>query len=92
MYDVHILYIYYILYTVPYITYSYQTHIYIFTQFYVYCRAGKNKAWTEEMVADFKHLELVNPYIHFHTMPHVGHWLHTEDLHGMTDLISSHSV
>jgi hypothetical protein len=32
-----------------------------------------------------------NENISFHHMPHVGHWIHVEDLHGMYKIISEGS-
>ena len=56
-----------------------------------YLRAGRNTAWNDAILKRFHHLCEKNPYIKLHTMPHVGHWLHTEDVNGMIDTISTHS-
>jgi len=29
--------------------------------------------------------------VRLHTMPHVGHWLHVEDVRGMIQLLQTHS-
>lgn len=56
-----------------------------------FIRAGKNRAWTQETLDRFAALGARNDKIKLHTMPHVGHWLHAEDVHGMLDIISKHS-
>lgn len=56
-----------------------------------FLRAGKNPAWTPEVLRRFDELTRRNPHVHLHTMPHVGHWLHADDLHGTLDMIDKHS-
>ena len=56
-----------------------------------FIRAGKNRAWTQETIDRFAQLSERNPNIQLHTMPHVGHWLHAEDVHGVLDIIAAHS-
>lgn len=57
-----------------------------------FIRAGKNKAW--ELFGSLAILETIglrNPAVRVHTMPHVGHWLHVEDLHGMLDIVDENA-
>lgn len=56
-----------------------------------FLRAGKNKAWTNEILDDFSRLQESKKMIKLHTMPDVGHWVHVEDLKGMLSLISRES-
>lgn len=56
-----------------------------------FIQAGKNRAWTAETLDRFAQLNAKNENIMLHTMPHVGHWLHAEDVHGMLDIIATHS-
>lgn len=56
-----------------------------------FIRAGKNSMWTANILNDFSALTAKNKKIKLHTMEHVGHWLHTEDLNGMFQLISKES-
>lgn len=56
-----------------------------------FVRAGKNPSWTPDILAAFDALTRENTRIKLHTMPHVGHWLHTEDLDGLFKIISSES-
>jgi len=56
-----------------------------------FLQAGKNAAWSPEIVAKFEELSANNAHIKHHKMPHVGHWLHAEDVHGMSNLIATHS-
>lgn len=56
-----------------------------------FIRAGKNKAWTHSVVNRFKAISEKNHKILVHTMPDVGHWLHTDNVHGMIDIISKNS-
>jgi hypothetical protein len=51
--------------------------------------AGKNKAWRQDHFDKFKALKSNN--IELITMPHVGHWLHADDLHGFLDVVDAHS-
>jgi pimeloyl-ACP methyl ester carboxylesterase len=52
-----------------------------------FLRAGKNVAWTNDILYKFEDLAYQNPKIKLHTMEHVGHWVHVEDLEGMLQLI-----
>jgi hypothetical protein len=56
-----------------------------------FIRAGKNPLWNEEVLADFDALTRKNSNIRLHTMSHVGHWLHAEDLDGTLSIIREHS-
>mmetsp|Transcript_14248 Transcript_14248/g.23718 ORF Transcript_14248/g.23718 Transcript_14248/m.23718 type:complete len:342 (+) Transcript_14248:84-1109(+) len=56
-----------------------------------FVRAGQNSAWTPEIVDKFGEVTANNPNIHLHNMPHVGHWLHAEDCHGMINIIRQYS-
>ncbi|KAJ1439098.1 Alpha/Beta hydrolase protein [Ochromonadaceae sp. CCMP2298] len=56
-----------------------------------FIRAGKNNAWTPQVLDRFGAITSSNSGIVLHTMPHVGHWLHAEDANGMLDIISKHS-
>lgn len=60
-----------------------------------FIQAGKNKAWDMFKAAD--RLDAVinskgsRSQVHHHLMPHVGHWLHSEDPAGMLDIIDEHT-
>jgi hypothetical protein len=57
-----------------------------------FLRAGKNKGWVPEIVNRFETIEArSNGKVRLHTMPHVGHWLHVEDMKGMLDMIVTNS-
>jgi len=56
-----------------------------------FVRAGKNVGWTSEVLGRFEELQRRDPRIVLHTMPHVGHWLHAEDVQGLLGIISSGS-
>jgi pimeloyl-ACP methyl ester carboxylesterase len=54
-----------------------------------FVRAGKNKLWeTGGGLSLLQDIESKNDKIHVHTMPNVGHWLHTEDLNGLFKIMS----
>lgn len=53
-----------------------------------FVRAGKNVGWTSEVLGRFEELQRRDPRIVLHTMPHVGHWLHAEDVQGLLGIIS----
>jgi pimeloyl-ACP methyl ester carboxylesterase len=55
----------------------------------VFIRAGKNALWRKGE-ADSRLTEICqkNPHVHYVTMPHVGHWLHAEDLLGLLKIMS----
>lgn len=55
-----------------------------------FIRAGRNKAWKQEHLEQFSKLE-GNSNVQLVTMPHVGHWLHSEDLHGVLDIVDNNS-
>jgi pimeloyl-ACP methyl ester carboxylesterase len=57
----------------------------------VFIRAGKNALWRKGE-ADVRLTEICqkNPHIHYVTMPHVGHWLHAEDLLGLLKIMSTY--
>jgi len=63
-----------------------------------FLRAGRNKMWTDDILAQFEHLQKTSSRldgsgtIQLHTMPDVGHWLHAENLHGMFDIISENGA
>lgn len=54
-----------------------------------FLQAGANPGWTPSVLSDMK--ELTGTNVKLHTMPNVGHWLHTEDLHGMLSIITRES-
>ena len=61
-----------------------------------FIRAGKNKSWTPEVLFRFSEIMKKNELngrknILLHTMPHVGHWIHAEDLNGMLKIITAES-
>ena len=56
-----------------------------------FIRAGRNKAWKQEHLEQFRKLE-VNSNVQLVTMPHVGHWLHSEDLQGVLDIVDNNSA
>jgi pimeloyl-ACP methyl ester carboxylesterase len=57
-----------------------------------FVRAGRNKLWeTGGGLEKLKKMESNNDKIHVHTMPNVGHWLHTEDLDGLFKLMRKYS-
>lgn len=56
-----------------------------------FVRAGRNPLWTHDVLGNFEEIARSNPKIRLHTMPHVGHWLHTEDLAGLLKLVSTES-
>lgn len=56
-----------------------------------FIRAGRNEHWSSELINDFEKLQSENPYVKLHTMPHVGHWVHVDDLRGMYELVTSQS-
>jgi pimeloyl-ACP methyl ester carboxylesterase len=56
-----------------------------------FIRAGRNDLWTPEVLSRFESLQRQNPNIVLHTMPHVGHWLHSEDMKGTLKIVSDNS-
>lgn len=54
-----------------------------------FVRAGKNGAWSPEILADLHALTQKKKNIRFHTMLNVGHWIHTEDLLGLLALVET---
>jgi esterase len=57
-----------------------------------FIRAGKNRVWNPEVLDRFDAIQTSSDCpVRLHTMPHVGHWLHSEDLHGMMDLVDRES-
>lgn len=58
-----------------------------------FIRAGKNHAWTPEVLGRFDELTRggARSSVQLHAMPHVGHWLHSDDLHGTLRIMSEHS-
>eukprot|EP01038_Epipyxis_sp_PR26KG_P010881 gene10881-14603_t len=56
-----------------------------------FIRAGKNNAWKNDVMEKFENLTQNNQNIRLHTMHHVGHWLHAEDLHGVLKIITENS-
>eukprot|EP01041_Mallomonas_annulata_P009043 gene9043-18725_t len=48
-----------------------------------FLRAGKNPAWTPEVLKKFDDLTTSHPSIQLHHMPHAGHWMHVDDLQGL---------
>lgn len=56
-----------------------------------YIRAGKNKAWTKEVLDRFATISEKNPRVKLITMSHVGHWVHVDDMKGLLDIINENS-
>jgi pimeloyl-ACP methyl ester carboxylesterase len=57
-----------------------------------FLQAGKNPLWSPHILDRFKALSKTNSKILLHTMPHVGHWMHAEDLHGVLNMIERHNM
>lgn len=79
----------------------------------VFVRAGRNKAWTEDILKRFVglrdgahnpqreshagHAPPLSPHREEHsaislvTMPHVGHWLHVDDMKGLVKILVDHT-
>lgn len=57
-----------------------------------FIRAGKNNSWTKEVLDRFSSITSSNKKVKLHHMPHVGHWLHSEDMHGMLKIIKDNTV
>ena len=55
-----------------------------------FVRAGKNKAWTAETLSRFYQLPSIGEAVRLHHMPHVGHWIHVDDLPGLLTLMHQH--
>jgi pimeloyl-ACP methyl ester carboxylesterase len=53
-----------------------------------YVRAGREPQWTDSVIERFRHAP-VN--VKLHTMPNVGHWIHSEDLAGLLRLMKKES-
>lgn len=56
-----------------------------------FIRAGRNPLWDKRVLETFDELTGDNSNIMLHTMSHVGHWLHAEDLDGTLNMIREHS-
>eukprot|EP01036_Dinobryon_divergens_P028337 gene28337-37269_t len=63
-----------------------------------FIRAGRNPLWTDSVLEQFRSLESYSNskknagnVVTVHHMPHVGHWLHAEDLNGVLTTITGHS-
>ena len=62
-----------------------------------FIRSGKNPAWNNEVLEHFQKITHIDKCsrksrnIYLHTMSHVGHWLHAEDVHGMLQIITTNS-
>ena len=56
-----------------------------------FIRAGKNLLWTDKVLKMFSSLTENSSPVHLWTMPHVGHWIHSEDLQGTLDVIQKGS-
>ncbi len=57
-----------------------------------FVRAGRNPLWVPSVLEQFEQItNSSQTTVHLHTMSHVGHWLHVEDVRGMIDLIQEHS-
>lgn len=52
-----------------------------------FVRAGRNKLWTEEVLKRFSKVCEEHSNVHVWTMPHVGHWLHAEDMNGLLEVM-----
>lgn len=58
-----------------------------------YVRAGRQKKWSPEILQKFEDLRIQsNSKIQLHTMPNVGHWMHSEDLPGLLKIIQSNQI
>ncbi len=54
----------------------------------VFVRAGKNPFWKHNQVHErLAEISAKNPHVKYVTMPHVGHWLHSEDLIGLLQVM-----
>jgi pimeloyl-ACP methyl ester carboxylesterase len=57
-----------------------------------YVRAGRQKKWIPDVLQKFEKLEVTSGgKIKLYTMPHVGHWLHAEDLPGLLKIIQENN-
>ncbi len=56
-----------------------------------FVRAGRNPLWQPHIVNRMNQIQDKNSGITLHTMSHVGHWLHVEDVRGMISLMQDHS-
>jgi len=57
-----------------------------------FVRAGKNLQWTTPILEKFQELvTFQDSNINLHFMPHVGHWLHAEDLDGLLKIMLQNS-
>jgi pimeloyl-ACP methyl ester carboxylesterase len=55
-----------------------------------FVRAGKNPLWSMgNQLERFDQVTRSNSLVRLHTMPHVGHWLHVEDVQGLVALLTS---
>ena len=51
---------------------------------------GKNKAWTDEIISEFKWLEDNDHHkMELVSLPKAGHWVHVDDLDGLMDAMNS---
>jgi pimeloyl-ACP methyl ester carboxylesterase len=54
-----------------------------------FVRAGRNASWSAEVLQQLGDIiARSSGHVHLHTMPHVGHWLHVEDLNGLLNIMS----
>jgi len=53
-----------------------------------FVRAGRNPLWTDGQLKMFRDVTDKNRFVQLHTMPHVGHWLHVEDVQGLVNLLT----
>lgn len=57
-----------------------------------FIRAGRNPLWLPSVVSQLEGICAHSKgSVQFHTMPHVGHWLHVEDVRGMIEVIQGNS-
>ena len=57
-----------------------------------FVRAGKNNLWSRDVLHRFEDVCDKNPqHVIVHHMPHVGHWIHVDDLNGLIALMSKYA-
>jgi pimeloyl-ACP methyl ester carboxylesterase len=52
-----------------------------------FLRAGKNTTWTKDVLDRIESIRRKNANIELHVMPHVGHWVHAEDMLGLLNIM-----
>ena len=57
-----------------------------------FLRAGRNRAWTPAVLRRFEEAQRRSGgKVRLHTMPHVGHWVHADDLLGLLAVVTRES-